>query len=120
MIWDCLLNAVSGRMQNIRDKEAQLLGKMLNLASSSASSALVDFNDQWKVLIYDQDGRDIISPLLSVPALRQKGVTLHLLVRSMISLVFILLAHLDNSFTVNVNQFLTHLQYISYDQQKKI
>jgi hypothetical protein len=87
--WQCLLiflcielveESFFEKMQNIRDKEAQLLGKMLNLATSSTSTAMVDFNDQWKVLIYDNDGRDIISPLLSVPALRQKGVTLHLLV----------------------------------------
>lgn len=43
---------------------------------------MVDFSEQWKVLIYDIDGRDIISPLLNVGALRQKGVTLHLLLHS--------------------------------------
>lgn len=68
-------------MQSLRDKETQLLGKMLTIPSLSGSNSLVpngDFSDQWKVLIYDQDGRDIISPLLNVGALRQKGVTLHL------------------------------------------
>ena len=39
-----------------------------------------DFTDQWKILIYDQDCRDIISPLMNVGSLRQKGVTLHMLV----------------------------------------
>jgi hypothetical protein len=43
---------------------------------------VMDFTEQWKILIYDQDGRDIISPLLNVGALRQKGVTLHLMVNS--------------------------------------
>lgn len=43
-------------------------------------SSLENFNDQWKVLIYDQDCRDIISPLMNVGSLRQKGVTLHMLV----------------------------------------
>lgn len=43
---------------------------------------MMDFSEQWKILIYDQDGRDIISPLLNVGALRQKGVTLHLMVFS--------------------------------------
>jgi hypothetical protein len=62
-------------MQNLREKESSLLGKMLNLSSSGVNS---DFNDQWKVLIYDKDCRDIISPLLTIGALRQKGVTLHL------------------------------------------
>ncbi|VDP76459.1 unnamed protein product [Echinostoma caproni] len=37
---------------------------------------------QWKVLIYDQFGRDIISPLLTVKELRALGVTLHLLLDS--------------------------------------
>jgi hypothetical protein len=40
-----------------------------------------DFADTWKVLIYDQDCRDIISPLMNIGALRQLGVTLHMLVR---------------------------------------
>lgn len=48
------------------------------IVGSAISS--VDFNDQWKVLIYDQDCRDIISPLMNIGALRQKGVTLHMLV----------------------------------------
>jgi hypothetical protein len=41
-----------------------------------------DFVDQWKVLVYDASCRDIISPLMNVGALRQKGVTLHLLIAS--------------------------------------
>ena len=91
-------------MQNIREKEIQLLGKMLSLTTGGKkvivlllvfrhgyfclglgpgiSSVLNDFTEQWKILIYDQDGRDIISPLLNVGALRQKGVTLHLMVLS--------------------------------------
>lgn len=32
----------------------------------------------WKVLVYDRHGRDIISPLFTVPELRDTGVTLHL------------------------------------------
>eukprot|EP01039_Chlorochromonas_danica_P018477 gene18477-22224_t len=72
-------------MQSLRDKETQLLGKMLTIASTAGPghlSAAGDFSEQWKVLIYDQDGRDIISPLLNVGALRQKGVTLHLQLHS--------------------------------------
>lgn len=81
-------------MQSLRDKEIQLLGKMLTIASHSGSGPLVaagDFSDQWKVLIYDQEGRDIISPLLNVGSLRQKGVTLHLQVfRNLFLLVLLL------------------------------
>ena len=39
-----------------------------------------EFVDQWKVLIYDEDCRDVISPVMNVGALRLKGVTLHLMV----------------------------------------
>ena len=34
------------------------------------------------MLIYDQDCRDIISPLMNIGALRQKGVTLHMLLHT--------------------------------------
>eukprot|EP00981_Chlorochromonas_danica_P007329 scaffold1690_cov177-Ochromonas_danica.AAC.6 len=47
---------------NLRDKQIQCLSKMLNLTNA--------------------DCRDIISPLLNVGALRQRGVTLHLLIQS--------------------------------------
>lgn len=32
----------------------------------------------WKVLVYDEYGQDIITPLLSVKELRDLGVTAHL------------------------------------------
>eukprot|EP00750_Incisomonas_marina_P000580 INCI10424.2.p1 GENE.INCI10424.2~~INCI10424.2.p1 ORF type:complete len:726 (-),score=132.95 INCI10424.2:121-2298(-) len=37
-----------------------------------------DAKNFWKILIYDDRGRDIVSPLLSVQELRAQGVTLHL------------------------------------------
>ena len=39
-------------------------------------------HNQWKILIYDDPCRSIISPLLSVSQLRRRGVTLHLLLNS--------------------------------------
>uniref|UniRef100_A0A6T7FDC0 Sec1 family domain-containing protein 1 n=1 Tax=Attheya septentrionalis TaxID=420275 RepID=A0A6T7FDC0_9STRA len=48
-------------------------------ASTAGSSAIVQ---QWKILIYDTACRSIISPLLSVSQLRNRGVTLHLLLHS--------------------------------------
>jgi len=68
-------------MQNLREKESSLLGRMLTL-SNPGGAGNMDFNDQWKVLIYDQDCRDIISPLLNIGALRQRGVTLHMLINT--------------------------------------
>lgn len=73
-------------MQNLREKESLLLGKMLTI-NNAGSIANSDFNDQWKVLIYDKDCRDIISPLLNIGALRQKGVTLHMEVHNSLSCV---------------------------------
>jgi hypothetical protein len=34
----------------------------------------------WKVLIYDQVGKDIISPLMKVNELRENGITVHMYV----------------------------------------
>ena len=54
------------------------LKQMLNLNASlsyALKSSAVDL--AWKVLIYDELGQDIISPLLTVKELRDLGVTLH-------------------------------------------
>jgi hypothetical protein len=34
----------------------------------------------WKLLVYDQFGRDVLAPLLNVAELRRLGITLHLCV----------------------------------------
>ena len=105
-------------MQNLRDRQIQAISKMLTLSSSYAQhgvqqlyhlielismllttfhihalggASLENFNDQWKVLIYDQDCRDIISPLMNVGSLRQKGVTLHMLVECMHEIVVLMI-----------------------------
>lgn len=65
---------------NIRDRELRIIDKMLSLNTENYAS--VNFSDQWKVLVYDPEGRDVISPLLNVGALRAKGVTLHMLLHS--------------------------------------
>ena len=64
----------------MRDRELRVIDRMLSLNTEQYSS--VNFSDQWKVLVYDNDCRDIISPLLNVGALRAKGVTLHMLLHS--------------------------------------
>jgi hypothetical protein len=65
---------------SIRDKQIGALKRMLNFNVPLSKSSLSE--PQWKVLIYDQWGQDIISPLLSVKELRDLGVTLHLLLDS--------------------------------------
>ncbi|EJK55586.1 hypothetical protein THAOC_24670, partial [Thalassiosira oceanica] len=63
-------------------KSAQLaaVDSMLSLPSSSDRNG--DASSPWKILVYDRHTRGIISPLLSVSALRERGVTLHLLLGS--------------------------------------
>ncbi|CAH8521653.1 Sec1 domain containing protein 1 [Schistosoma haematobium] len=59
-------------------RQIEALKCMLNLNAPPNSSD----GPQWKILIYDQLGRDIISPLLTVKDLRMLGVTLHLMLHS--------------------------------------
>lgn len=47
-----------------------------NVASSNLNEP------SWKVLVYDEFGQDIISPLLTVKELRELGVTAHLYITS--------------------------------------
>lgn len=67
-------------MINLRDRETAALGRILTLKSAGLDGD--DFADQWKILVYDHDCRDIISPLLNVGGLRNKGVTLHMLINA--------------------------------------
>jgi len=53
-----------------RTAQIDALKHMLNLTKADNS---------WKVLVYDEYGRDIIAPLLTVKELRECGVTLNLL-----------------------------------------
>jgi len=54
---------------------------MLNLNATTLSTLKPTGTDLvWKVLIYDELGQDIISPLLTVKELRDLGVTLHVYV----------------------------------------
>lgn len=54
------------------------LKQMLNLNTNPSSILRTTSADlAWKVLVYDELGQDIISPLLTVKELRDLGVTLH-------------------------------------------
>jgi hypothetical protein len=48
------------------------------------------WDDPWKILIYDQPCRDIISPLLKVGDLRKNGITLHLCAANLSPQTFLL------------------------------
>ena len=53
---------------SVRDKQAAMLRGILGGAADEASDA------SWRVLIYDVNGRDIVSPLLPVAQLRELGI----------------------------------------------
>ena len=54
---------------------AAAIRRMLNFNQPVTKSSNTE--PQWKILIYDRCGQDIISPLLSVKELRDTGITLH-------------------------------------------
>lgn len=67
-------------MVTIRTKQIDALKQMLNLNQPLPNKILPE--PEWKLLIYDRFGQDIISPLISVKELREQGVTLHMQLHS--------------------------------------
>lgn len=62
---------------SLLQKQRDSLQQMLNFNQPLSKTAISE--PQWKVLVYDNYGQSIISPLLTVKELRDLGVTLHLL-----------------------------------------
>lgn len=58
------------QLPNLRAVQKQLLNEILGLEEGSP---LI-----WKILVFDEAGRQIISPILKLSELRELGVTLHL------------------------------------------
>ena len=58
---------------DVRARQIDAVKHMLNLNSPKTDST-------WKILVFDEYGRDIIAPLLTVKELRECGVTLNLLI----------------------------------------
>ena len=58
---------------NVRKRQIDAIKQMLQLNSNKPENS-------WKILVFDEYGRDIIAPLLSVKELRECGVTLNLLI----------------------------------------
>lgn len=75
---------------SLKTAQIHAVNRMLSFNDESFSVDASEFrlpppgssHNQWKILIYDQDCRSIISPILSVQQLRRRGVTLHLLLHS--------------------------------------
>ncbi|KAK3956975.1 Sec1-like protein [Pseudoneurospora amorphoporcata] len=78
------------RGNSLRDKQILSIKKLLNLNEpleptdgddsngfQSASAPLLKDIPTWKILVFDELGRNVISPVLQVSDLRSMGVTLH-------------------------------------------
>lgn len=61
---------------SIRERQSVAVKRMLHFGNPITKLSAME--PEWKVLIYDRFGQDIISPLLSVSELREMGVTLYL------------------------------------------
>ena len=66
--------------REVKARQCSAIERMLNLNGPVLSNE--QWSDQWKLLIFDVAGRDIISPLLNVAQLRRNGVTLHMMLDS--------------------------------------
>ncbi|KAK4219581.1 Sec1-like protein [Rhypophila decipiens] len=67
--------------ESLRDKQITSLKRILSLNEDPNSDVLKN-GLPWKVLVYDDLGRSVISPVLGVSDLRALGVTLHLHISS--------------------------------------
>jgi hypothetical protein len=65
---------------SIRKRQIEVIKRMLNLHKAQDSKAY--WQDVWKLLIYDDYCRAILSPLFKVGDLRQLGITLHMMINS--------------------------------------
>jgi hypothetical protein len=66
---------------SLRELQINSISRMLNLNSDSdQTNVSIATEPVWKVLIYDALGQEVISPLLKVNDLRERGVTVHLYV----------------------------------------
>jgi hypothetical protein len=86
------------KMQSLRDRQINAIEKILNLnkevgdtpdsaqeapanaLAPRSTTAILNENGEpvWKVLVFDNMGRDIISSIMRVNDLRSRGVTIHL------------------------------------------
>jgi len=65
---------------SVQTKQSQALARML--CGSSNLGEDEQMIGEWRVLVYDRAGRDILLPLFSVAKLKNMGITLHLLLHS--------------------------------------
>lgn len=64
---------MSSNSFSLREAQTLALKHMLNLNQTASQG-----QSAWKLLIFDDFTRDIISPLLNIGELREQGITLHM------------------------------------------
>jgi hypothetical protein len=79
-------SAASAVGSSLRGRQLAAIKEMLRLeATQQGGAADAGANNgsspHWKLLLYDRLGQDLLSPILNVKALRDEGVTLHLLIQ---------------------------------------
>ncbi|KAG0359075.1 Vesicle trafficking between the ER and Golgi [Podila minutissima] len=81
--------AQTPRDPTLREQQIAAIATMLNLnqkpepASAQADQVIPMSSDaEWKVLVFDNFGRDVISSVLRVNDLRENGVTVHMLLKN--------------------------------------
>lgn len=62
---------------NVKTKQNRFLKRIFSSTKTTNGSS-----GHWKILVYDQYGKRLISPVLSVQELRKLGITLHLPIKS--------------------------------------
>ncbi|GMS84936.1 hypothetical protein PENTCL1PPCAC_7111, partial [Pristionchus entomophagus] len=73
------MDAVVPTMETLRGCQIVALRAMFNLNQPAVNTLVAE--PVWKILVMDKYGQEIISPLLPVKALRELGVTVHLLLQ---------------------------------------
>lgn len=71
------LNRTRSNPMSLKDRQSGALRQMLHFGETINKKDQI-FEPEWKVLIYDDVGKNIISPLLSVKQLHEAGVTLYM------------------------------------------
>ena len=61
----------------LRDRQSLALRQMLHFGQPLTRKDAI-YEPEWKVLVYDEAGKNIISPILSVKQLHEVGVTLYI------------------------------------------
>ncbi|KAG0263973.1 Vesicle trafficking between the ER and Golgi [Mortierella polycephala] len=80
--------AQAPRDPTLREQQIAAIAAMLNLNQKPEPTSQIDqvipmaADTEWKVLIFDNFGRDVISSVLRVNDLRENGVTVHMLLKN--------------------------------------